>query len=72
MAETVEAQAVAIHDEVAELKEQVRKLRIELAETQAFFRGITDELSQQVKEAKAAIAMRSGAVPAPPRLRPQR
>jgi predicted RNA binding protein with dsRBD fold (UPF0201 family) len=62
----------AVRAELAGLKEQLRRQAIELAEARAFLRESISELSQQVKEAKAAALMREGGVPTAPRLLPQR
>ena len=72
MADSIQAQVSELQNDVAALKEQVRKLSNELTETRAFFRSVTGELSQQVKEAKSALTMHSTGTPAPPRLLPQR
>jgi len=61
-----------VNAELDELREQVRTLRNELTETKAFFRGLTDELVQQVRELKAHAHSRESGVAAPPRLIPQR
>lgn len=50
----------------------LRRQAIELAEARAFLRESLSELSQQVREAKAAAILREGGVPTPPRLLPQR
>ncbi|MBN2081746.1 hypothetical protein JW859_05990 [bacterium] len=62
----------SVNAELDELREQLRILRNELSETKAFFRGVTDELVQQVRELKAHANSRDSGIAAPPRLIPQR
>lgn len=72
MAESIQAQVATIQNDIAALKEQVRKLSNELMETRAFFRSVTAELRQQINDAKAAVTVHSSGSPVPPRLLPQR
>lgn len=63
---------LTLRAELEELRGQLKRLGLELAETRAFFRETAAELGQQVKEAKAAAVLRSGEMPSAPRLLPQR
>jgi len=63
---------LTLRAELDELRGQLKRLGLELAETRAFFREKTAELGQQVKEAKTAALLRNGEVATPPLLLPQR
>jgi hypothetical protein len=63
---------LTLRAELDELRGQVKRLSLELAETRAFFREKTAELGQQVKEAKTAALLGTGRAGTPPLLLPQR